>query len=112
MSAPINHQIIEKDGQPMFVVIPYSEYLEILSEKPDDQVYIPHEVVELNVIDGKSLVRSWREYKGLTQKQVARRMGITQASYAQMEKPGANLRYATLKKLAGALEVEVEQLRE
>ena len=112
MNVPIDHQVIKKNGKPVFAVIPYDEYLELLKEKPDEEVLLPHEVVRMHGLEDKSLVRAWREYKGMTQQAVADRMGISQASYAAMEKPDANLRYATMKKLARALEVEIEQIKD
>lgn len=110
MSRHTNHTILEKDGVPAFVVVPYEEYLELLGEQ-DDDLLLPHEVVVAHGVDGKSLVRAWREYKGLTQADVATRLGISQSAYAQMERPDANLRRVTLAKLAGALGVEIGQLR-
>ncbi|MFQ5420301.1 MAG: helix-turn-helix domain-containing protein [Anaerolineae bacterium] len=57
-----------------------------------------------------SLVRAWREYKGLSQQDIAGKLGISQSAYSQMEKPDANLRKSTLAKLASALELSPEQL--
>jgi transcriptional regulator with XRE-family HTH domain len=53
---------------------------------------------------------AWREHFGLTQAEVASRIGITQAAYAQMERV-KQPRKATLEKVASALGLEVEQLR-
>ena len=47
---------------------------------------------------------------GLTQAEVAGRIGITQAAYAQMERV-KQPRKATVEKVAAALGLEVEQLR-
>ena len=41
---------------------------------------------------------------------MAKRLGITQAAYSQMEKPKARLRKTTLARIAAALGVDVEQL--
>ena len=106
-----SHQVLEKDGKPVFVVVPYEEYLDLLS-KAEQDVTIPHEVVEYVVDKDCSLVRAWREHLGLTQAEVAKRLGITQASLSQMERAGHNLRPATIRKLAAALGVHPEQLRE
>ena len=67
MSAHIsdNVQIIEKNGQPMFAVIPYEDYLNLLPE--DIEVTIPHQVVGLVVKKGMNLVKSWRKVLCLTQ---------------------------------------------
>lgn len=76
---------------------------------------VPHEVVRLTVVDGLTLRRAWREYLGLTQAEVAERMGITQPALSQLEaaaRPsGTRPRRATFKRLAEALGVSVEQLR-
>jgi len=53
---------------------------------------------------------AWREHLGLSQAEVAGRIGITQAAYAQMERV-KKPRKATLEKVASALGLEVEQLR-
>jgi len=63
-------------------------------------------------LQGLSLVRAWREHLGLTQEEVARRMGVTRPAYAQMEAKGVRPRVPTLKKIAEAFGVEWEQVRE
>ena len=111
MNTPIDIQIITQNGQPAFVVIPYDEY--IRSRRPyipEDGESVPHEVVGLTVKKGYTLLRAWREYLGLTQKDVAEKMGITQAAFSQMESGEKKLRKATLEKLAAAMEISVEQL--
>ena len=109
MKEHIKHQVIKKDGVPFFVIVPYDEYLQF--QKPGSKIYFPHEVVEKSVVKEKGLVRAWREYKGISQEEMAKRMGITQAAYSQMEKPKARLRKTTLAKIAVALEVDIEQLK-
>jgi predicted transcriptional regulator len=108
MNTPISHQIIEKDGQPLFVVVPYDEYQSMIEKDMD--VTIPHDVVERHILEEVSLVRAWREYKQLSQQEVAKKMGISQSAYSQMEKPNANLRRTTIKKIASVLEVLPAQL--
>jgi DNA-binding XRE family transcriptional regulator len=109
MKGHIKHQIIEKDGVPMFVIVPYHEYLQFQKDEP--KIYFPHEVVEKSVVEGKGLVRAWREYQGVSQEEIANRLGITQAAYSQMEKPKARLRKTTLERIAAALDVDIEQLK-
>ena len=69
---------------------------------------IPHDVVSATV-DGASPMRAWREYLGLTQTEVAARMGVSQAAYAQTE-AAARPRKATVVRVAAALRLAVEQL--
>ena len=108
MNTLINHQIIEKDGYPLFVLVPYEEYQSMIEQ--DIDVTIPHDVVERHILEEVSLVRAWREYKKLSQNAVAGKMEISQSAYSQMEKPDAKLRQSTVARLASALEVLPEQL--
>lgn len=108
MNEHINHQIIEKNGVPLFVLVPYDEYI---SSYRDEKVYFPHEVVELHAIEGKSIIRAWREYKKLSQREMAERIRISQSAYSQMEKTDARLRKSTLEKIARALNVDMTQLQ-
>lgn len=111
MSAPIEHQIITgPDGNPLFVLVPYDQYM-AASERPDEDVTLPNEVVKLAVLEDKGIVRAWREHLGLTQGEAAKRLGITQSAYGQMERRKGGLRYATRQRLAEAFGIEPEQLR-
>lgn len=111
MNTPTKHQIIEHGGQPMFVIVPYEEYLE-LTGQDDDNVTIPLEVSKIALLEDKSLIRAWREHKGMTQEQVAGLVGVSRAAYGQMEARDAKPRRATLNKIAAALGVQVDQLTE
>lgn len=111
MAAHIKHQIIEKEGRPLFVLVPYETYIKTMHNfESDQESTIPHRVVELTILENKSPVRAWREYKGLTQKQVAARLKISQSAYSQMEKQNAKLRADTIKKIARVLKIKPEQL--
>jgi DNA-binding XRE family transcriptional regulator len=110
MNRHIDHQIIRNNGAPMFVVIPYEQYRQLIGIQ-DIETTIPHEVVEKSIVEELGLIRAWREYKGLSQEDVAKIMGISQAAYSQMERPKARLRKTTLEKIAAALDVEFGQLK-
>ena len=50
------------------------------------------------------LLRTWREESGLTQAQIAKRLGVSTPAYQRMERPGcSNLTIATLERVAAAL---------
>lgn len=112
MNVPIKHQIIEDGGHPLFVLVPYKEYLALVDENAGEDVSIPLAISRAANMEDKSLVRAWREYKGLSQAEVAKRLGVSRPAYAQMEEKGANLRATTVHRLAAALEVRWEQLQE
>lgn len=109
MSRPTNIQIIKQNGKPVFAVIPYEEYLKLL---PPEEATIPHEVVGLVIKKGMNLVKAWRTYLHMTQVEVAKKAGISQAALSQMEKTENRLRSGTLEKLANAMGLAVEQLKD
>ncbi len=90
------------------MLVPYDEYI---SSYRDEKVYFPYEVVELHAIEGKSIIRAWREYKKPSQREMAKRIRISQSAYSQMEKTDARLRKSTLEKIARALNVDMAQLQ-
>ena len=98
MNAPIRHQIIENNGRPLFVLVPYAEYVASLNREAGASPVIPLAVSKAANLEGKSLVRAWREYKGLSQANMAERLGISRPAYAQLEAKDANLRATTLTK--------------
>lgn len=109
MKVPTNIQYIEQNGRPVFAVIPYDEYIKLL---PSEDVTIPHEVVGLVVKKGMNLVKAWRTHLGFTQSEIAKKAGITQAALSQMEKNENTLRTSTLEKLAAAMGLSVDQLKD
>lgn len=93
------------DGAPAFVVVPYAEFVRRFASA---EALIPHEVVSATV-DGASPMKAWREYLGLTQADVAARLGISQAAYAQTE-AAQRPRMSTKERVAAALSISIEQI--
>ena len=109
MNVHTDVQIIRHSGKPVFVVVPYKQWLEITGQETV-AVYIPHEVVGLQLKEDLSLIAAWRKYKGLSQKILAEQMGISQPAMAQIEKRESKPQKRTLQKIAALLEVEISQL--
>ena len=107
MAEHIKHQIIRQGEDPLFVLVPYDEYIDLIR---DEDLSIPHEVVEKHIMEEKTMIKAWREYKGISQKELAKKIGISQAALSQMETRGTE-RKSSVEKLAKALEIEPEQLR-
>lgn len=106
MNAPTNIQIINgPGGQPAFVVIPYADYV---ATRSADKSLIPHDVIS-RTVDGATPARAWREHLGLTQADIAKRLGISQSAYAQQESSD-RMRKASRQKIAAALGITAEQL--
>lgn len=100
--------IVGADGKPAFVVIPYAQFRRMRGGRARGTV--PNDVVNIAYERGVSAMAAWREHLGLTQAEVAARIGIAQPAYAQMERV-KQPRKATLEKVAEAMGLEVEQLR-
>jgi DNA-binding XRE family transcriptional regulator len=109
MNGRIDFQIIHEAGKPKFAVLPIEQFQQLLAFA-DMEPTIPNTVVQRIFDDKISPVRAWREHLGLTQKDIADRLGITQAAFAQQEKPDAKLRPKTLKAIATAMGLVTEQL--
>ncbi|GIV78099.1 MAG: transcriptional regulator [Litorilinea sp.] len=93
-------QVIEKDGKPEWAVIPYEEYerlVEAAEMFQDIRAYdeareaiaqgeelVPSEVTYA-ILDGGNPIQVWREYRGLTQQQLAEAAGISVPYLSQIE---------------------------
>jgi hypothetical protein len=100
--------IVGADGKPAFVVVPYEQFRRMRGGLTRGAV--PNEVVNLAFDRGISPMAAWREHFGLTQAEIAARIGITQAAYAQIER-AKQPRKATRDKVAEAMGLEEELLR-
>ncbi|WP_373182417.1 helix-turn-helix domain-containing protein [Halomonas campaniensis] len=110
MSTPVDYRIREEAGR-RFAVLPLEQFAELVERAGEaDALPLPHEIISRHLTDEVPLARCWREYLGMTQTELAGRLEVSQAQIAQWERPGASLRHATLKKLASAMGIQVQQL--
>lgn len=107
MNARTDVQILkDARGKPAFAVIPYSEYLNLSKHRAPT---IPNAVVNKVINKDMTPIRAWRQHLGLTQSELARRLGISQSAYAQQEAKEP-IRKSTREKFAKALGIVPEQL--
>ena len=118
-------QIIEKNGRPEWAVIPYKEYQRLVAEAEmwhDVRDYdeaklalakgeelIPSQVTYA-LLDGENPLRVWREYRGLTQQQVAEAAGISKPYLSQLESGQRKGTTEVLQAIARALNVSLDDL--
>ncbi len=113
MTAPTEYQTIEYHGQPAFVLVPWDQFNRVRPLLEAEQALatgIPQEVVETHVLGKVSMIRAWREHLGVTQAELAARMGVSQAAIAKFERPTSKPRRATLNQIAVALGLAPAQL--
>ena len=77
-------------------------------ERGEDEL-IPMEIAERRLA-GESPVKIWREHRGLTQDGLAKASNISRSMIAAIEAGHKKGGIATLKKLAGALGVDLDNL--
>jgi DNA-binding XRE family transcriptional regulator len=117
----MSRKIIEERGK-RFVLVPektYDRMLEDLGDLEDIRAYdrakakpqefVPAEIVN-RLIAGENPVRVWREYRKLTQQQLADKAGISKPYLSQLECSAREASVSVIKRLAAALEVDVDDL--
>jgi DNA-binding XRE family transcriptional regulator len=115
-------QFIEQNGQKQYAVVPVADYEKLLekAELLDDitaydlalaseDELIPAEIVN-RLLTGENKIKVWREHRGLTQSGLAKICNMAQASIAQMESGKRTGTIGALKKIAEALDVDLDDL--
>jgi DNA-binding XRE family transcriptional regulator len=122
----MNIQIIKKDGAPEYAIIPYAEYERLVERAEmleDIQDYdaaklaiaqgreerVPAEIVN-RILDGENSIRVWREHRGLSASQLADACGVTVSAISQIESAKRKPSLDTLKAMARALAVDIDDL--
>lgn len=119
-------QIIEKNGQPEYAVIPYADYqhfLELLEDEIDTRAVadfheaytagreflVPDEIMRRELA-GESPIKLWREHRNLTQQELATRAGISKPYLSQIETGKRQGTVETLSALARSLDVPLDAI--
>ena len=119
-------QVIERNGKPEWAVLPYNRYLELLEQvetlqdiqaydrskaalESGDEETVPADIAFALAL-GENPLRVWREYRKLTQQQVAEACKISLPFLSQIETGKRNPSAKILVCLAQALRVTVDDL--
>jgi len=120
-------QIIEKNGKPEYAVVPIAEYQQLLEVAEDlDELIafdsavremeagyddlVPQGIAKRLVSGNERPLKIWREYRGLTQTDLAAQAGLSQAQIAQMESGKREGKVLVLRKLADVLKIDLDDL--
>jgi predicted transcriptional regulator len=74
-----------------------------------EEEMVPAEFVN-RIIDGENPIRVWREYRGISVKELAEKTGFTPSYLSQVETGKRAGTVDTLKKIADALRVKIDDL--
>ncbi len=119
-------QIVTTPSGERLVVIPEAEYETLLAAAEDaadtaaveafrrklaagDEEPIPAAIVD-RILGGESRIRVWRDHRGLTSAALAEKAGITQAFLSQIETGKRDGTIDTLRRIAAALRVSLDDL--
>jgi DNA-binding XRE family transcriptional regulator len=119
-------QVINLNGQPEYAVLPYADYQRLLEQAEmleDVEAYdnaradlasgkeelIPSNVA-LSLVRGDNPIRVWREYRKLTQIQLAKEAGITDSFLSQIEAGKRKASVGVLSAIASALKLDVDDI--
>lgn len=126
----MNVQLIaDAEGNPQYAVIPYDDYFRMMLETADyddvnedewekiddehdayDGVGLPHEICTLMTNHQVSLQAAWRILRGLSQQEVADKLGISQSAVSQLEALDSRPQKRTREKLAAIYGCRQEQI--
>lgn len=120
-------QVIEKNGQPEWAVVPYEVYLrlvedaEMLQDVRDydtarqaieqGEELIPS-AITYAILDGENPIKVWREYRRLTQQQLAQAAGISTSYLSQIESGKRQGKIEALAAIATALNLSLDDIVE
>lgn len=119
-------QTILRDGQPEYVVLPWDEYQALLQKIEDardaalldafdrklasrEKETVPSAVVDA-LLAGANPIKVWREHRGLTQESLAERAHISNAYLSQLESGKRQGALSTLRSIATALDIALDDL--
>jgi len=121
--------IKDNEGNPQYVVIPYNEYCRMrltMAEYDDeneeewedipwesdeyDDVLLPDAVCSIMNRENVSLQAAWRILRGLSQQDVADKLGISQSAVSQLEAKDSRPQKRTREKLAAIYGCTQEQI--
>ena len=118
-------QFIERNGRREYAVVPmalFSRMAALLENQDDEALYnevkavddgfrVPGEVVNA-ILDGAHPIKAWRDHRGLTQDALAENAGVSKAYLCQIETGKRHGSVKTLKTLAKALGVTLNDLQD
>ncbi|MCA9920896.1 MAG: helix-turn-helix domain-containing protein [Anaerolineales bacterium] len=118
-------QLILKEGQPEYAILPYDMYLQLVEDaemlqdiKDYDEAIqaieageelVPGEIV-FAIFDGENPIKVWREYREMTQAQLAKKAGISAAFLSQIESGKRTGSTDVLKAIAAVLNLTLDDI--
>jgi DNA-binding XRE family transcriptional regulator len=122
----MNIQVIEREGKPEWAILPYEEFLQLMEQaemlqdisdydqivkavETGEEETVPAELA-YTLMEGENPVKAWREYRNLSQKQLAELADISIPFLSQIESGKRKASIKIMARLAKALRVLIDDL--
>jgi DNA-binding XRE family transcriptional regulator len=116
-------QFIEKNGKPEWAVISYADYINLvetaeiakdirefrLAQAKGEEELLPAEFAN-RLIDGENPIRVWREYRKMTQGQLAEKAKLSVPYLSQLEHGERVGGASVLKRIAEVLRISLDDI--
>jgi len=116
-------QVIKKDGKPEWAILPYSDYIELLSDHEDhkkiktfkeklsrrQEDLVPKDIVN-QIISGKNPIKAYREFRKLSLSELANKTNLSISYLSQLEHNDRKGSANSLKNIASALMIGIDDL--
>jgi DNA-binding XRE family transcriptional regulator len=119
-------QLIERNGKPEWAVLPYEDYLHLVEQaemledirdydaakaaiERGEEELIPSEVVYA-ILDGGNPIKVWREFRDMSQQQLAEIAGISKPYLSQIENDKRRGTTEVITAIAKALKISIDEL--
>lgn len=121
----MNVQFIDKDGVREWAILPYEDYLSLVSQQEMEEdvraydeamqlVAEGEELIPASIVyalaDGENPLKVWREYRRMSQHLLAEMTGMSASYLSQIESGKRRGSAETLSKLASALNLTIDDL--
>ena len=122
----MNVQVIKQGDKPEWAIVPYDTYLQLVEkaemlqdiqdydaakaslERGDDEL-IPAEIVNA-ILDGANPIKVWREYRGISQQELAHQVEISVPYLSQLETNKRKGSLEVLSAIATALNILLDTM--
>lgn len=118
----IHPQTIYRDQKPEFIVLPIKEYNKLINafedfqdiQKIRDYLDSPSETFPMEVVlallEGKSPIKVYREYRGMSQVSLAQKVNVSKQYISQLENRGRAGTTKVLKAIAKTLKIDLSDI--
>lgn len=105
---PLIQTILDGNGQALFAILPWADYTKLVQQAAkNSEETMPFELTKRVIVDGENPIRVYREYRGISQSDLAKLAGISLGFLNRVEGNYVNASRKTLARLANAMNMDI-----